>query len=154
MDLSTVHDFNHLTNHAKFTQRRQWQPTPVLLPGQSHGWRSLAGCSPWGWYELDMTKSLHFHLSLSCTGEGMATHSSILAWRIPGKGKPGGLTSMGWHRVGQDWRDLAAAAAAKFTMVYILYYTLFYYTISYHTRLFYSMADAFLPPKSINLIST
>ena len=42
----------------------------------------------------------------------MATHSSVLAWRIPGTGEPGGLLSMGSHRVGHDWRDLAAAAAA------------------------------------------
>ena len=42
----------------------------------------------------------------------MATHSSVLAWRIPGTGEPGGLPSMGWHRVGHDWSDLAAAAAA------------------------------------------
>ena len=40
----------------------------------------------------------------------MATHSSILAWRIPGVGEPGGLPSMGSHRVGHDWSDLAAAA--------------------------------------------
>ena len=43
----------------------------------------------------------------------MATHSSVLAWRIPGMGEPGGLPSMGSHRVGHDWRDLAAAAAGK-----------------------------------------
>ena len=42
----------------------------------------------------------------------MATHSSVLAWRIPGTAEPGGLLSMGSHRVGHDWRDLAAAAAA------------------------------------------
>ena len=41
----------------------------------------------------------------------MATHSSVLAWRIPGTGKPGGLLSMGLHRVGHDWSDLAVAAA-------------------------------------------
>jgi len=40
----------------------------------------------------------------------MATHSSVLAWRIPGTGKPGGLPSLGSHRVGHDWSDLAAAA--------------------------------------------
>ena len=43
----------------------------------------------------------------------MATHSSVLAWRVPGTGKPGGLPSMGSHRVGHDWSDLAAAAAAR-----------------------------------------
>ena len=50
--------------------RRQWQPTPVLLPGKFHGRRSLVGCSPWGHGELDTTERLHFHLSLSCIGEG------------------------------------------------------------------------------------
>ena len=42
----------------------------------------------------------------------MATHSSVLAWRIPGTGEPGGLPSMGSHRVGHDRSDLAVAAAA------------------------------------------
>ena len=51
-------------------QRRQWHPTPVLLPGKSHGWRSLVGCGPWGRKESDMTERLHFHFSLSCIGEG------------------------------------------------------------------------------------
>ena len=50
--------------------RRQWHPTPLLLPGKSHGWRSLVGCSPWGREESDKTERLHFHFSLSCIGEG------------------------------------------------------------------------------------
>ena len=50
--------------------RRQWHPTPVLLPGKSHGWRSLVGHSPWCLKESDMTEWLHFHFSLSCLGEG------------------------------------------------------------------------------------
>ena len=41
--------------------RRQWHPTPVLLPGKSHGWRSLVGCRPWGREESDTTERLHFH---------------------------------------------------------------------------------------------
>ena len=53
--------------------RRQWHPTPVLFPGESHGWRSLVGCSPRGRKELDMTERLHFHFSLSCIGEGNST---------------------------------------------------------------------------------
>ena len=44
--------------------------TPVLLPGKSHGWRSLVGCSPWGREESDTTERLHFHFSLACIGEG------------------------------------------------------------------------------------
>ena len=51
-------------------QRRQWHPTPVLLPRKSHGWRSLVSCSPWGRKESDTTERLHFHFSLSCIGEG------------------------------------------------------------------------------------
>ena len=51
-------------------QRRQWHPTPVLLPGKSHGWRSLVGGSPWGCWGSDTTERLHFHFSLSCIGEG------------------------------------------------------------------------------------
>ena len=51
-------------------RRRQWHPTPVLLPGKSHGWRSLVGCSLWGHWESDTTEQLHFHFSLPCTGEG------------------------------------------------------------------------------------
>ena len=51
------------------SQRRQWQPTPVLFPGKSHGRRSLVGCSPWGHEESDTTERLHFHFSLPCTGE-------------------------------------------------------------------------------------
>ena len=51
-------------------RRRQWHPTPVLLPGKSHGRRSLLGCSPWGRWESDTTEQLHLHFSLSCIGEG------------------------------------------------------------------------------------
>ena len=50
--------------------RRQWHPTPELLPGKSHGRRSLVGCRPWGHKESDTTERLHFHFSLSCIGEG------------------------------------------------------------------------------------
>ena len=60
----------HLCMHAQSCRRRQWHPTPVLLPGKSHGRRRLVGCSPWCHEESDMTERLHFHFSLSCIGEG------------------------------------------------------------------------------------
>ena len=56
--------------HVTFKRRRQWHPTPALLPGKSHGRRSLVGCSPWGRQESDTTERLHFPFSLSCIGEG------------------------------------------------------------------------------------
>ena len=58
----------HVLNDQSWTRR--WHSTPVLLPGKSHGWRSLVGCSPWGREESDTTERLHFHFSLSCIGEG------------------------------------------------------------------------------------
>ena len=59
-----------ITITSDMQRRRQWRPTPVLLPGKSHGWRSLVGCSAWSCEESDTTERLHFHFSLSCIGEG------------------------------------------------------------------------------------
>ena len=67
------------------------------------------------------TRSTHWSMrvtSLDTLEKEMATHSSVLAWRIPGTGEPGGLPSMGSHRVGQDWSDLAAAAAAAWIQIF------------------------------------
>ena len=61
---------SHLGRIKGDQQRRQRHPTPVLLPGKSHGRRSLVGCSPWGRKDSDTTERLHFHFSLSCIGEG------------------------------------------------------------------------------------
>ena len=72
-----------------------WQ---AAVHGVSRSWTRLS----------DFTFTFHFHAS----DKEMATHSSVLAWRFPGTGEPGGLPSMGSHRVGHDWSDLAAAAAA------------------------------------------
>ena len=87
-------------------------PTPALLPGKSHGQRSLVGCGPWGRYESDTTERLHFHFSLVCNGGG---NGSPLQCSPPGTGEPGGLLSMGLHRIGHNWSDLAAAAASSVT---------------------------------------
>ena len=92
-------------------RRRQWQPTPVLLPGKSHGRRSLVGCSPWGRKGQTRLSDFTFTFNFHALEKEMATHSSVLAWRIPGTGESGGLSSMGLPRVGHDWSDLAAAAA-------------------------------------------
>ena len=67
-------------------RRRQWQPTPVLLPGESHGRGSLVGCSPWDREELDTTERLHFHFSLSCIGEGNGNPLQCSCLENPGDG--------------------------------------------------------------------
>ena len=87
-------------------QRRQWQPTPVLLPGESHG-HTVPGVAKSRTRLSDFTFTFHFH----ALEKEMATHSSILAWRIPGTEESVGLPSMGSHRVGHNRLDLAAAAA-------------------------------------------
>ena len=84
------------------SRRRQWHPIPVLLPGKSMDggawWAALHGVAM-SWTRLsDFTFTFHFH----ALEKEMATHSSVLAWRTPRMAEPGGLLSMGSHRVGQD----------------------------------------------------
>ena len=96
-------------------RRRQWHPTPVLLPGKSCGRRSLVGCSPWGRSSRTRLRNFTFTFHFHALEKEMATHSSVLAWRIPGTWKPGWLPSMAHllHRVGHDWSDLAAAGQLR-----------------------------------------
>src|SRR5574342_204015 len=83
--------------------RRQWHPTPVLLPGKSHGWRSLVGCSPWGCTESDMTERLHFHFSLSCIGEGNGNPLQCSCLENP---RDGGAWWAAIYGVAQSWTRL------------------------------------------------
>ena len=101
------------TGCAKGCWRRQWQPTPVLLPGKSHRWRSLVGCSSWGRKESDMTERLHFHFSLSCIGEGNGNPLQCSCLENPGMGSLVGCRLWGRTESDTTEADLAAAAAAK-----------------------------------------
>ena len=71
-------------------------------------WATIHGVTKSRTWLSNFTFTFHFH----ALEKAMATHSSVFAWRIPGTGEPGGLPSMGSHRVGHDWSGLAAAAAA------------------------------------------
>jgi len=73
----------------------------------------------------DFTFTFHFH----ALEKEMATHSSVLAWRVPGMGEPGGLPSMGPHRVRHDWSDLAAAAATKILSFFLICKMIQYFAI-------------------------
>ena len=78
-------------------------------PMDGGAWQAAVHGVAKSWTRLsDFTFTFHFH----ALEKEMATNSSVLAWRIPGMVEPGGLLSMGSHRVGHDWSDLAAAAAA------------------------------------------
>ena len=93
--------------------KRQWHPLQYsCLENPMDGgawWATVHGVAKSRTWLSDFTFTFHFH----ALEKEMATHSSVLAWRIPVTGKPGGLRSMGSHRVRLDWSDLAAAAAAE-----------------------------------------
>ena len=80
----------------------QWHPTPVLLPGKSMDrgawWAVVPGVAKSRTQLSDFTFTFLFH----ALEKEMATHSSVLAWRIPGTAEPGGLLSIRSHRVGHD----------------------------------------------------
>ena len=107
--------FRELRNNCILFAFSNGTPLQNFCLEKSHGRRSLVGCSPWGRYSRtrlsDFTFTFHFH----ALEKEMATHSSVLAWRIPGTGKPGGLPSMGSHRVEHDWSDLAASVWTVFS---------------------------------------
>ena len=83
--------------------RRQWHPTPVFLPGKSHGWRHLEGCSPWGRWGSDMTERLHFHFSLSCIREGNGNWLQCSCLENP---RDGGSWWPAVYGVAQSWTRL------------------------------------------------
>ena len=86
----------------------------------SEAWRAAIHGVAKSWTQLsEFTFTFHFH----AWEKEMATHSSVLAWRIPGTAEPNGLPSVGSHRVGHDWSDLAAAAAAAYITVYVIFHS-------------------------------
>ena len=102
---------NAITNFTLFwynTRRRQWHPTPVLLPGKSHGWKSLVGCSPRGREESDRLH-FHFHFSLSCFGEG---NGNPLQCSCLENSRDGGDLWAAVYGVAQSRTTEVAAAAA------------------------------------------
>jgi len=86
--------------YAKLHSLQSWHPTPVLLPGKSHGQRSLVGCSPWGCKQSDTTERLHFHFSLSCIGEGNGSPLQCSCLENP---REGGAWWTAVYGVAQSW---------------------------------------------------
>ena len=92
-------------------------PTPVLLPGKSHGWRSLVGCSPWGLKELDTTARLHFHFSLSCIGEGNGNPLQCSCLENP---RDGGVWWAAVYGVAQSQTWLKRLSSSSSSSIYLL----------------------------------
>ena len=97
-------------------RRRQWHPTPVLLPGKSHGgawWAAAHGVAKRQTWLSDFTFTFHFH----ALEKEMATHSSILAWRIPGTAEPGGLPSMGVAQKQTRLKWLSSSSSSSYSKI-------------------------------------
>ena len=92
-----------------------WHPTPVLLPGKSHGWRSLVGCSPWGCEESDTTEQLHFDFSLSCIGEGNGNPLQYSCLENPRDGGAWWATVYGVAQSRTRLKRLSSSSSSKIT---------------------------------------
>ena len=99
--------------------------TPVLLPGKSHGWRSLVGCSPWGRSELGMTEWLDFHFSLSCIGEGNGNPLQCSCLENP---RDGGAWWAAVYEVAQSWtrRKRLSSSSSIYIKITCLYRYIYY----------------------------
>ena len=105
---------------------RQWPPTTVLLPGKSHGRRSLVGCSPWGCEESDTTERLHCHFSLSCIGEGSGNPLQCSCLENP---RDGGAWWAAVYGVAQSRKRLKRRSSSSSSLFNMLFYVyLFRYT--------------------------
>ena len=91
------------TEERALCGRRQWHPTPVLLPGKSYGWKSLVGCSPWGCQEPDTAERLHFHFSLAYIGEGNGSPLQCSCLENP---RDGGAWWAAVYGITQSWTRL------------------------------------------------
>ena len=94
-------------------RRRQWHPTPVLLPGKSHGWRSLVGGSPWGHEESDTTERRHFHFSLSCIGEGNGNPLQCSCLKNPRDGRAWWAAIYGVAQNRTQLKRLSSSSSSK-----------------------------------------
>ena len=119
-------------------RRRQWHPTPVLLPGKSHGWRSLVGCNPWGREESDTTEQLHFDFSLSCIGEGNGNPLQCSCLENPRDGRAWWASVYG---VTQSQTRLKRLSSSSSTPTISLWICLFFITSNLCSQYFFIFAN-------------
>ena len=127
----------------KSVWRRHWRPTPVLLPGKSHGRRSLVDCSPWGREESDTTERLPFHFSLSCIGEGNGNPLQCPCLENPRDGKAWWAAVYG---VAQSWTRLTWLSSSSIKSKY--YSDCNYLFIYFFYQMFFSFS---IPPLNLHL---
>ena len=121
-------------------RRRQWHPTPIFLPGKSHGQRSLVGCSPWGREESDTTEWLHFHFSLSCTGEGNGNPLQCSGLQNPRDGGAWWAAVYGVTQSRTRLRRLSSRSSKLLHFIVELYSTIW----TYHNEFIHLSAEEYL----------
>ena len=117
----------------------QWHPTPVLLPGKYHGWRSLEGCSPWGHWGSDTTERLHFHFSLSCIGEGNGNPLQCSCLENP---RDGGAWWAAVHWVAQSRTQLKRLSSSNVPAV--TFFGILFHSIIFSSFNFYLFVYSFM----------
>ena len=126
-------------------RRRQWHPTPVLLPGKSHGRRSMVGYSPWDREGCDTTEQLHFHFSLSCTGEGNGNplqYSCLGAWWAAVYGVAQSWTRLMWlSSSSRIWELLVCILVGKIVIWVAI--SIYFACIKQYYVLYYSFSLKF-----------
>ena len=117
LELGYITTVTIINNSYEQNRRRQWHLTPVLLPGKSHGWRSLVGCSPWGRVQSDTTERLQFHFSLSCIEEGNGNPLQCSCLENPRDGGAWWATVCG---VAQSRTQLTQLSSSTVNKIYFL----------------------------------
>ena len=134
----TIHFSKNKLHITRMKRRRLWHPTPALLPGESHGRRSLVGCSPWGRTELDTTERLHFHFSLVCIGEGNGNPLQCSCLENPREGGAWWAAVYGVARSRTRLKRLSSSSSSRKRLIKAICHQLLEtleMCLSFHTRL-------------------
>ena len=116
--LSNSSSSSSSSSSRKICWGRKWQPVPVFLPGEPHGWRSLVGYSPCGREESDMTERFRFHISLSCIGEGNGNPLQCSCLENP---RDGGAWWAAIYGVAQSQTQLKRLSSSSIIIIFLQY---------------------------------
>ena len=112
-------------------RRRQWHPIPVLLPGKSHGRKSLVGCNPGGHEESDTTERLHFHFSSSCIGAGNGNPLQCSCLENPRDGRAWWAAVYGVAQSRTRLKQLSSSSSSFFLNLFLLGISFSYHPSSF-----------------------
>ena len=132
-----------LSQCQSLNRRRQWHPTPVLLPGKSHGRRSLVGCSPWSREESDTTERLHFHFSLLCIGEGNGNPLQCSCLENPRDGGAwwAAVSGVSQSQTRLKWLSSSSSSSHLYVFLFQVFWLFFDWVIYYFDTQLYELSS-------------